>query len=207
LAPAPPEASRPIAIPASVAHAATTGLECHAGHGLGFDSVGPVAAIGSIVELNIGHFLIGEAIFEGLLLRGLDAGRGQQQALFEDLDQYLKPRTSEFNRLWDAAAEREKRSRTMFAQEAIRPEEVWPEVQAMRAAVGSGRGHLPSAHSPSVLHVKIDGPLDEQRLHALRGVKPYVAGPDTDLQVEQVVRFGDLSADRIPRQDRSNVGA
>jgi len=42
------------------------GLECHAGHGLSFDTVGPVAAIPSLVELNIGHFLIGEAIFGGL---------------------------------------------------------------------------------------------------------------------------------------------
>ncbi len=42
------------------------GLECHAGHGLTFDSVGSVAAIPTIVELNIGHFLIGEAIFSGL---------------------------------------------------------------------------------------------------------------------------------------------
>jgi pyridoxine 5-phosphate synthase len=42
------------------------GLECHAGHGLAFDTVGPVAAIPTIVELNIGHFLIGEAIFDGL---------------------------------------------------------------------------------------------------------------------------------------------
>ncbi len=42
------------------------GLECHAGHGLSFDTVGPVAAIATIVELNIGHFLVGEAIFGGL---------------------------------------------------------------------------------------------------------------------------------------------
>lgn len=41
-------------------------LECHAGHGLTFDTVGPVAAIPNVVELNIGHFLIGEAIFSGL---------------------------------------------------------------------------------------------------------------------------------------------
>ena len=47
-------------------HAQAIGLECHAGHGLTFDSVGPVAAIPSIVELNIGHFLVGEAIFLGL---------------------------------------------------------------------------------------------------------------------------------------------
>lgn len=42
------------------------GLEVHAGHGLSYETVAPVAAIPEIVELNIGHFLIGEAIFSGL---------------------------------------------------------------------------------------------------------------------------------------------
>ncbi|MBJ3777279.1 pyridoxine 5'-phosphate synthase [Acuticoccus mangrovi] len=42
------------------------GLECHAGHGLTFDTVGGVAAIPTIAEFNIGHFLIGEAITMGL---------------------------------------------------------------------------------------------------------------------------------------------
>ena len=42
------------------------GLEVHAGHGLTFDNVKPVAALPQIAELNIGHFLIGEAIFVGL---------------------------------------------------------------------------------------------------------------------------------------------
>ena len=50
----------------AAAHAAATGLECHAGHGLTFDSVAPVAAIPTLAELNIGHFLVGEAIFGGL---------------------------------------------------------------------------------------------------------------------------------------------
>ncbi len=50
----------------AAAAAAEAGLECHAGHGLSFDSVADVAAIGSLAELNIGHFLIGEAIFSGL---------------------------------------------------------------------------------------------------------------------------------------------
>ncbi len=47
-------------------YATKLGLECHAGHGLTFDTVGPVAAIPEIVELNIGHFLMGEALFTGL---------------------------------------------------------------------------------------------------------------------------------------------
>lgn len=46
--------------------AETLGLECHVGHGLSFDTVGPIAAIPTVAELNIGHFLIGEAIFGGL---------------------------------------------------------------------------------------------------------------------------------------------
>ncbi len=46
--------------------AAAAGLEVHAGHGLTFNTVQPIASIPEIVELNIGHFLIGEAIFGGL---------------------------------------------------------------------------------------------------------------------------------------------
>ena len=57
----------------AAAHAEKVGLECHAGHGLDFDTVGPVAAIPNVVELNIGHFLVGEAIFVGLAesIRGM----------------------------------------------------------------------------------------------------------------------------------------
>jgi pyridoxine 5-phosphate synthase len=51
---------------AAAAHAEAIGLECHAGHGLSYETVGPVAAIPTLVELNIGHFLVGEAIFSGL---------------------------------------------------------------------------------------------------------------------------------------------
>ena len=50
----------------AAAHAEAIGLECHAGHGLSYETVGAIAAVSTIVELNIGHFLIGEAIFGGL---------------------------------------------------------------------------------------------------------------------------------------------
>ena len=46
--------------------AAELGLECHAGHGLTYDNVAAVAALPQVVELNIGHFLIGQAILDGL---------------------------------------------------------------------------------------------------------------------------------------------
>ena len=47
-------------------YGAASGLEIHAGHGLTYDNVRPIAAIPQIRELNIGHFLIGEAMFVGL---------------------------------------------------------------------------------------------------------------------------------------------
>jgi pyridoxine 5-phosphate synthase len=47
-------------------HAAAIGLECHAGHGLTYANVRPVAALPEVVELNIGHFIVGEALAVGL---------------------------------------------------------------------------------------------------------------------------------------------
>lgn len=54
------------ALRAGARQAAGLGLEVHAGHGIDYGTVAPVAAIPEVVELNIGHFLVGEAIFEGL---------------------------------------------------------------------------------------------------------------------------------------------
>jgi len=51
---------------AAAAQAAALGLEVHAGHGIDYETVKPVAAIPELMELNVGHFLIGEAIFIGL---------------------------------------------------------------------------------------------------------------------------------------------
>ena len=51
---------------AAAKEAARLGLEVHAGHGIDYETVKPVAAIPELMELNIGHFLIGEAIFIGL---------------------------------------------------------------------------------------------------------------------------------------------
>ena len=50
----------------AAAACARLGLECHAGHGLTFGNVAPIAALPEVVELNIGHFLIGQAILDGL---------------------------------------------------------------------------------------------------------------------------------------------
>ncbi|WP_417611666.1 pyridoxine 5'-phosphate synthase [Parasphingorhabdus sp.] len=63
----------------AAALAAKNGIEPHAGHGLTFDNVIPIAAIPQLKELNIGHFLVGEAIFSGL-----DGSIKQMRQLMDD---------------------------------------------------------------------------------------------------------------------------
>ncbi|MDC0739228.1 pyridoxine 5'-phosphate synthase [Cognatishimia sp. SS12] len=69
---------------ASFAHG--LGLEVHAGHGLTYDTVQPVASLPEIKELNIGHFLMGEALFVGMdasikeMRRLMDLARADQQS-------------------------------------------------------------------------------------------------------------------------------
>ncbi len=59
--------------------ARSLGLEVHAGHGLTYETVAPIAALPEVMELNIGHFLIGEAIF-----RGLDGAIREMQRLMRE---------------------------------------------------------------------------------------------------------------------------
>ena len=61
------------------AYAHSLGLEVHAGHGLTYDTVKPIAAFPEVMELNIGHFLIGEAIFSGL-----DSAMRRMRALMDE---------------------------------------------------------------------------------------------------------------------------
>ena len=71
------------AIRAGAVLAASFGLEVHAGHGLDYASAETIAALPQIAELNIGHFLVGEAVFEGLaetvkfMRAAMDRGRKQ----------------------------------------------------------------------------------------------------------------------------------
>ena len=68
---------------AAAAQTTGLGLECHAGHGLDYATARTIAALPQIVELNIGHFLIGEAVFVGLastvkaMRAAMDEGRRQ----------------------------------------------------------------------------------------------------------------------------------
>lgn len=75
-----------------------------------------------------------EALYEGLLLRRKDTQ--QQMFQFPDDDE-LKPMTNEFNAEWQNAADREKKSRSLFAQHTIKPDEVAHEVAQIQSAIGS----------------------------------------------------------------------
>jgi len=74
------------------------------------------------------------ALAENVLLRS-DAGIEERLPGF---DEFLKPQTEQLHVEWDRAAEREKRSRSIFSQERIRPDEVAAELAAMQSAIGSG---------------------------------------------------------------------
>jgi hypothetical protein len=77
--------------------------------------------LGVSVPVPINTEKVVEAIFEGLLLRGGDATSTQAvQKLLPEVEEYLKPTTAALHAEWDREAERSKRTRTMFAQEAIR---------------------------------------------------------------------------------------
>lgn len=78
-----------------------------------------------------------EAVFEGLLLKGHDAGNTQAQ-LLPGFEEYFLPQREELFAKWDQVADREKASRTVFAQHTIKVEEVRQELQAAREAMGSG---------------------------------------------------------------------
>jgi pyridoxine 5-phosphate synthase len=70
-----------VRLKAAAARCAELGIECHAGHGLDYETAHKISALPQVVELNIGHFLVGEAIFVGLeaailkMRAAMDAGR------------------------------------------------------------------------------------------------------------------------------------
>jgi hypothetical protein len=93
------------------------------------------SSLGISVPVPVSSDQVIEAIFEGLLLREKTAATALYLPGFEDL---LKPQKEALYQQWEAASEREKRSRTMFAQETIKVDEIARELEAARAAVGSG---------------------------------------------------------------------
>ena len=93
------------------------------------------SSLGISVPVPVDANQVIEAVFEGLLLRE-QAGASAQY--LPGFDAFIKPKKEELFGQWEAASEREKRSRTIFAQETIRVDEVALELAAAQAAIGSG---------------------------------------------------------------------
>ena len=93
------------------------------------------SSTGVSVPIPIDTNAVVEAIFEGLLLR--EQGGTPVDQLLPGLDEYLAPKKDELHSEWEDAANREKRSRTMFAQESIKADEVAQWLQEMRRALGT----------------------------------------------------------------------
>ena len=79
-----------------------------------------------------------EAVLEGLILRGKDVP--SQEQLLPGFEEYFKPQTQDLYAQWENAADREKKSRTMFAQHSLSPEDVFAELEAAQKAIGAGVG-------------------------------------------------------------------
>jgi hypothetical protein len=99
------------------------------------------SALGISVPVPVNTEQVIEAIFEGMLLRE-DTGRigKDQNLLFDDMFKLQDddPEKKKLHTEWDSATAKEKRSRTMFAQETIKVDEVAKELQSVRSAIGSG---------------------------------------------------------------------
>ncbi|WP_027365559.1 helicase-related protein [Desulfotruncus alcoholivorax] len=93
-------------------------------------------SLGISVPVPVDADSVAEAIFEGLLLKEQKITEYVQLTL--DFGDYLTPTKEELFSKWDEVSVREKRSRTMFAQESIKVDEVARELKAMRDAIGSG---------------------------------------------------------------------
>ncbi len=93
------------------------------------------SSLGISVPVPVETNVVVEAVFEGLLLREDQGGGHEQLSLFEEL---LKPTREELFTKWDDAVMREKRSRTIFAQESIKVDEVAREMRSLQKAIGSG---------------------------------------------------------------------
>lgn len=93
------------------------------------------SSLGISVPVPVDTNSVVEAIFEGLLLKEQKGTHHQQLTMFEE---YLRPTREDLFAKWDDATAREKRSRTMFAQESIKVEEVARELEAVQVAIGSG---------------------------------------------------------------------
>jgi len=121
-----------------------------------------------------------EAIFEGLLLR---EQAGPVEAYLPGLEEYLRPSKEAYHATLDKAAQREKRSRTMFAQETIKVDEVSRELFAVRDAIGSGTDVASFTKDALVVHGAVVSPAGDGKVRidlteASRALRDAVGDPE-----------------------------
>lgn len=148
--------------------------------------------LGISVPIPVESDKIAEALFEGLLLRERAGTIDQQMELFED---FLRERKASFHSEWEESAEREKRSRTMFAQETIKPEEVNRELMAAQESQGTKENLVHFFKNAFIAHKAVlsgEDPLDidfSSSPRALRdSLKAALIGKHISHEVYEVFR-------------------
>lgn len=155
-------------------------------------------SLGVSVPVPVDSAKVGEAILEDLILRGRD-----DESIFEQLtlvDTVAEERRQEFHEDWDSAMEREKRSRTMFAQRTIKVDEVERELQTVREAIGSKIDvqrfvtEVVRA-SGGIVSKRTDGHLEARLDEAPRGLRDMVRSTGSGDKFD-IVRSGSVQLDR-----------
>lgn len=140
------------------------------------------SSLGVSVPVPIDSNAVVEAIFEGLLLRGQSGDQGQQQFL-PGLEDYLQPRKEELYTRWDGAADREKRSHTVFAQESIKVDEVSREMEEAKGVLGTGPELrtfvLDALQSHGAVVSRDNGHLEVDLRHVPRGLRDALSRTET----------------------------
>lgn len=130
-----------------------------------------------------------EAIFEGLLMRET---AHLDQAVLPGMEEYILPTKEKLFHEWEAASEREKLSRTMFAQRTIRVEDVAHELEAARSAVGSGANVYQFVMDAAQMHggfISVNSSVHIDLSEAPRALREAVANHTLDRQPKLRARF------------------
>jgi len=149
------------------------------------------SSLGISVPVPVDSNSVVEAIFEGLLLREKSGNIDQYLPGFEE---YFKPRKEDLYAKWDNATEKEKRSRTLFAQETIKTDEVEKELREMQRAIGIGTNvcrFIQNALSTcgGVISEQSDKIYEIDITNCPRSLKDYLQASYSKLKDKFTVRF------------------
>ena len=157
-------------------------------------------SLGISVPVPEGSDDVVEAIFEGLLLRE-QTGADLTERL-PGFDEYLKPDRDDLHRRWDSVTDRERRSRTVFAQESVKVDDVARELEAVQAAIGNGADverFIYQALDGYGATVSVNGKMDIDLREVPRSVREAIGTNGTNriaAQFELPVKEGEVYLSR-----------